>query len=174
MHTKPYQDALLTNNNHLAPKPHAHPNRYNKQPTPNSHTYTPRPQLDLSNHMTFNSDITNTWRAADEILFQTSNEGNFKVATWNCNQLTETKTEYIAWYIASMEIDVLFIQDTRLTPAMYKSVSYRIKTLLGGETFIASSIKTHTKHTAGGQIVIVKSNLKEKLTGYGATQLDSD
>jgi exonuclease III len=115
--------------------------------------------------MTFNSDITSTWRAADEILFQTSNEGNFKVATWNCNQMTETKAEYIAWYVVSMGIDVLFIQDTRLTPAMYKAVSYRLKVLLGAETFIASSIKAHTNYTVGGQIVIVNSNLKQKIDG---------
>ena len=115
---KPYLDALLTNNYLSAASRNTTTKRHSKQPTPNSHTYTLRPQLDLSNHMTFNPDITSTWRAADETLFQTNNEGNFKVATWNCNQLTETKTEYIAWYMASMDIDVLFIQDTRLTPAM--------------------------------------------------------
>ena len=64
-----------------------------------------------------------------------------------------------------MEIDVLFIQDTRLTPVMYKAISYRLKTLLGGETFIASSIKAHTNHTVGGQLVIVNSNMKQKIDG---------
>ena len=162
---KPYLDALLTNNEHRAPKPATPHYKHNKQPSPNSHAYFLRPQLDLSNHMTFNSDITSTWRASDEILFQTNNEGNFKVATWNCNHMTETKAEYIAWYVASMEIDVLFIQDTRLTPVMYKAISYRLKTLLGGETFIASSIKAHTNHTVGGQLVIVNSNLKQKIDG---------
>ena len=62
-------------------------------------------------------------------------------------------------------IDILFMQDTRLTPATYKSVSYKLKTLLGSETFIASSIKTHTNCTVGGQVVIVKSNLIQKIDG---------
>jgi hypothetical protein len=169
---KPYLDALLANNKIHAPRPIFPNNRHSKQPTANSHAYTLRPQLDLSNHMTFNSDITSTWRAADEILFQTNNEGNFKAATWNCNQMTETKAEYIAWYVASMEIDVLFIQDTRMTPVMYKAVSYRLNTLLGCETFVASSIKAHTNYTVGGQIVIVNSNLKQKSMDSGATPLD--
>ena len=86
--------------------------------------------------------------------------------------MTETKAEYIAWYIASMEIDVLFIQDARLTPVMYKAVSYRLKSLLGGETFVASSIKPYTNHTVGGQLVIVNSNLKQKSTDSGVTPPD--
>ncbi len=62
--------------------------------------------------MTFNSDITSTWRASDEILYQTPLSGNFKVATWNYNKLTETKAEYIAWYMLKTNIDILFMQDT--------------------------------------------------------------
>ena len=70
---------------------------------------------------------------------------------------------------AKTNIDILFMQDTLLTPATYKSVSYRLKTLLGSETFIASSIKTHTNCTVGGQVVIVKFNLNKKSTDSGAT-----
>ena len=57
------------------------------------------------------------------------------------------------------------MQETRLTPATYKSISYKLKTLLGSETFIASSIKSHTNCTVGGQVVIINSNLKQKIDG---------
>ena len=66
---KPYLDAILTKNEHRAPKPVTPHHKHNKQPSPNSHAYFLRPHLDLSNHMTFNSDITRTWRASDEVLF---------------------------------------------------------------------------------------------------------
>ena len=75
------------------------------------------------------------------------------------------KADYIAWYMSHTNIDVLFIQDTRLTPAKYNSISYQIKTLLGSETFVASSIKEHTNCTVGGQVVIVNAALKQKIDG---------
>ena len=62
-------------------------------------------------------------------------------------------------------IDILFMQDTRLIPATYRSISYILKTLLGSETFIASSIESHTDCTVGGQVVIINSNLKQKIDG---------
>ena len=162
---RPYLQALMQPQKLRPQQPKPPSPKLSTQPNPANHSYSLLPQLDLSNHMTFNSEITSTWRATDELLFQSNIEGNFKVATWNCNQLTDEKAEYIAWYISTMRIDILFIQDTRLTPAAYKSISYRLKTLLGGETFIASSIKAHTNYTVGGQVVIVNAALKLKIDG---------
>ena len=85
------------------------------QPNPQSQSYTLIPQLDLSNHMTFSTTIASTWRKADELLFQTEQVGNVKIATWNSNHLTDKKAEHIAWYICATQIDITFIQDTRLT-----------------------------------------------------------
>ena len=85
--------------------------------------------------MTFSTTIASTWRKADEILFQTEQVGNVKIVTWNSNHLTVKKAEHIAWYICATQIDIMFIQDTRLTTAMYKSISYKLKNLLGSETF---------------------------------------
>ena len=135
------------------------------QPNPKSQSYTLIPQLDLSNHMSFSTTISSTWRKADELLFQTEQAGNVKIATWNSNHLTDKKAEHIAWYICATQIDIMFIQDTRLTPAMYKSISYTLKNLLGAETFVASSIRPHSNCTAGGQVVIINSALKTKIDG---------
>jgi exonuclease III len=115
--------------------------------------------------MTFSSTIASTWRKADELLFQTEQAGNVKIATWNSNHLTDKKAEHIAWYICATQIDIMFIQDTRLTPAMYKSISYKFKNLLGSETFVASTIRPHSNCTAGGQLVIINSALKNKIDG---------
>jgi hypothetical protein len=59
------------------------------QSNPQSQSYTLIPQLDLTNHMTFSTTIASTWRKADELLFQTEQVGNVKIATWNSNHPKE-------------------------------------------------------------------------------------
>jgi hypothetical protein len=79
--------------------------------------------------------------------------------------MDEQKADYLAWYIMKKQLDVVFIQDARVTLAAFRGINLRLKAALGGDTLIASTIKSTTSGEAGGQIVIVNATLRKRVTG---------
>ena len=77
----------------------------------------------------------------------------------------EQKADYLAWYIIKKKLDICFIQDARVTLTAFRGINLKLKTALGGDTLIASTIKSTTSGEAGGQIVIVNAALRKRVTG---------
>ena len=76
--------------------------------------------------------------------------------------MDDQKADYLAWYIMKKQLDVVFIQDARVTAAAFRGINLKLKAALGGDTLIASTVKSTTRGEAGGQIVIVNAALRKK------------
>ena len=117
--------------------------------------------MNIHDQATYPQPITDTFRNTDELCFGEEEAGNLKIATWNANRMDEQKADYLAWYIIKKKLDICFIQDARVTLAAFHGITLKLKTALGGDTLIASTIKSNTSGEAGGQIVIVNAALRK-------------
>ena len=121
--------------------------------------------MNIDDQSTYPQPITDTFRNTDELCFGEEEAGNLKIATWNANRMDEQKADYLAWYIIKKKLDICFIQDARVTLAAFRGINLKLKTALGGDTLIASTIKSNTSGEAGGQIVIINAALRKRVTG---------
>ena len=73
----------------------------------------------------------------------------------------DCKIEYILWYYECLQLDVLFLSDTRLSKLQVDLFKQRAHSRLGADTKIFSSLSKKSldkKCNVGGQIVIVRPN----------------
>ena len=85
---------------------------------------------------------------------------DIKVGFLNMNSLAaECKIEYILWYYECLQLDVLFLSDTRLSKLQVDLFKQRAHSRLGADTKIFSSLSKKSLDVTcnyGGQIVIVR------------------
>ena len=127
-------------------------------------TYTPA-ALDLEQRLAhLQEDVYNTLDSGS------GKESHLRVATFNVNGLESSKIPFLLTYITVKNIDVMVIQDTRLTQSESKTVSRQIRNHYNHEHIQVRSapvLMTHqAEHKVGGQLVIVRGRWAKTLFNF--------
>ena len=122
-------------------------------------------EFDIRDHfIPENEDKTNT---VDE---RTGVDGHIRIATLNVNGLTQMKLPLILIYLATKQIDVLMLQDTRLDDKGSRLITKLIKQHYEHMNiqvrFAAVSEAINQKDRVGGQMTIVAGRWASKVIKY--------